>query len=238
MMSNLSSTTEFDKYAKDYDLALAEGLSISGEDKNYFARGRIAWLANCLRQLGEEPRSALDFGCGTGCATRYLFDLIGVESVLGLDVSERSLDMARRNCGSEQTQFLLFNQYQPSEQIDLVYCNGVFHHIPVSARVNAVNYIYRLLRAGGLFAFWENNPWNPGTRYVMSRIPFDRDAVTMTAPETRRLLKGCHFQVLRTDFLFIFPRALSWCRRVEPLFAHLPLGAQYLVLCRKTLGGS
>ena len=32
----------FDKYADDYDAALAEGLSVSGEDKDYFARGRVA----------------------------------------------------------------------------------------------------------------------------------------------------------------------------------------------------
>jgi hypothetical protein len=43
MKNNPSSTAEFDKYAADYDCALAEGLSISGEDKHYFAQGRIAW---------------------------------------------------------------------------------------------------------------------------------------------------------------------------------------------------
>jgi SAM-dependent methyltransferase len=233
MKNNPSATTEFDKYAADYELALAEGLSISGEDKNYFARGRIAWLASCLRQLVEEPRAALDFGCGTGSATPYLFDLIGVESVIGLDVSSKSLDVAKRTYGSACTQFLLFNQYLTSERIDLAFCNGVFHHIPPSGRAAVVDYIYRLLRPGGLFALWENNPWNPGTRYVMSRIPFDRDATTLTAPETRRLLRAGGFEILRTDFLFIFPRVLSWLRCVEPLIAQLPLGAQYQVLCRK-----
>jgi SAM-dependent methyltransferase len=232
-MNEPSTTTEFDKYAADYELALAEGLSISGEDKNYFAQGRIAWLASCLRQLVEKPRSALDFGCGTGSAAPYFFDLIGVESVIGLDVSAKSLDVAKRTYGSERAQFFLFNQYQSSEQIDLAFCNGVFHHIPVSGRAAVVDYIYRLLRPGGLFALWENNPWNPGTRYVMSRIPFDRDAITLTAPETRCLLRAGRFEILRTDFLFIFPRMLSWFRCVEPFVAQLPLGAQYQVLCRK-----
>jgi SAM-dependent methyltransferase len=224
MKNNPSSMTEFDNYAADYEHALAEGLAVSGEDKNYFARGRIAWLASCLRELPEKPRSALDFGCGTGSTTPYLFDLIGVESVLGLDISAKSLDVAQRTCGSERTQFLLFNQYQPSERIDLVYCNGVFHHIPLRGRAAVVNYIYRLLRPGGLFSLWENNPWNPGTRYVMSRIPFDRDAITLTPPEARCLLRASRFEILRTDFLFIFPRVLSWFRCVEPLVARLPLG--------------
>ena len=37
------------------------------------------------------------------------------------------------------------------------------------------------LRPGGVFALWENNPWNPGTRLVMRRIPFDRNAVLLSA---------------------------------------------------------
>src|SRR5262249_17050486 len=44
---------EFDAYATDYDAALAPGLAVSGEDKMYFVHGRLAWLAACLRQLGE-----------------------------------------------------------------------------------------------------------------------------------------------------------------------------------------
>ena len=112
-------------------------------------------------------------------------------------------------------QFLLFDDYQPNERIDLVFCNGVFHHIPPDQRAAVVDYIYRTVRPGGMFALWENNPWNPGTRYVMSRISFDRDAITLTAPETRRLLISGGFEILRTDFLFIFPRLLSWFRRAD-----------------------
>jgi hypothetical protein len=115
----------------------------------------------------------------------------------------------------------------------LAYCNGVFHHIPVSKRNEVVRYIARTLRPGGLFALWENNPWNPGTRYVMSRIPFDRDAVTLTAPETRRLLTDGGFEIIMTNFLFVFPRLLGWLRWMEPFMSGLPVGAQYLVLCRK-----
>jgi hypothetical protein len=64
---------EFDVYAADYDAALAQGLAVSGEDKMYFARGRLPWLAACLRQLGEQPAAVTDYGCGTGSATPVLF---------------------------------------------------------------------------------------------------------------------------------------------------------------------
>ena len=95
--------------------------------------------------------------------------------------------------------------------------------------------VFRRLRPGGLFALWENNPWNPGTRYVMSRIPFDRDAVPLAPPEARRLVRACGFEVLRTDFLFLFPRALRLMRPLEARLSRLPLGAQYQVLCRRPL---
>jgi len=233
MIDNRLAGAEFDGYASHYDDDLAQGISVSGEDKMYFARGRIAWMAHCIRRLNEHPCSALDFGCGTGSAIPFLFDLIRVKHVVGVDVSSQSLDVAKQLDRSGRAQFLLFNEYHPGEHVDLAFCNGVFHHIPPDKRAAALAYVYRSLRPGGLFAFWENNPWNPGARYVMSRIPFDRDAITLTPIEAGRLLRGGGFDVLQTDFAFIFPRALSWLRGLEPLVSRLPLGAQYQVLCRK-----
>ncbi|MSU20094.1 MAG: class I SAM-dependent methyltransferase [Pedosphaera sp.] len=223
----------FDEYAAAYDEALAQGLSVSGEDKSFFAKGRIAWLTDSLREIAVQPASVLDFGCGTGSATPFLFDLMKISSLVGVDISARSLEEARRVHGSTRSTFFLFNQYEPTQATDLAFCNGVFHHIPLKERAGAVDYVYRSLRPGGLFAFWENNPWNPGTRYVMSRIPFDRDAITLTPPESRALLRKGGFEVLRTDFIFIFPKMLSWFRGLEPLVARWPFGAQYQVLCRK-----
>src|SRR5262249_33285054 len=45
----------FDGYAQNYDAALNQGLAVSGEDKGFFARGRIAWLARCLDLLQFRP---------------------------------------------------------------------------------------------------------------------------------------------------------------------------------------
>jgi SAM-dependent methyltransferase len=223
----------FDQYAVDYDAALNQGISVSGEDKVYFARGRMAWLARCLRRLNEHPRQAIDFGCGIGSSTPFLFDLVGITNLIGVDVSSESLGVAAELYGALQAHFLPFEDYDPSEQLDLAFCNGVFHHIAPDDRAGAVEYIWRSLRPGGLFSFWENNPWNPGTRYVMRRIPFDRDAITLSAPEARRLLSVGGFEILRTDYLFIFPASLSWMRFIEPVVTRLPLGAQYQILCRK-----
>ena len=224
----------FDAYANEYDVALMRGVSVSGESKEYFARGRALWLAQCLKKLDERPQSIVDFGCGTGSATPFLLEIPGVKSLLGLDISQGLIEVARRQHSSESARFLKLSEYTPTAQMDAVYCNGVFHHIPLGERAQALRFIYETLRPGGLFALWENNPWNPGTRLVMSRIPFDRDAITLTSSEARRILVDNGFVILGTHFQFIFPKMLRWLRPLERAVAGLPFGAQYQILCRKS----
>lgn len=223
----------FDNYADDYDAALAEGISVSGEDKDYFARRRIEWLRDRLGGREIAPRQIMDYGCGTGSSAPHLLKLFGVCSIVGTDQSAKSLDIARKRFQSDCVRFTAIDDCPPPASFDLVFCNGVFHHIPPARRDAAVGYVFSSLRPGGIFAFWENNPWNPGTRYVMSRIPFDRDASPLSASAAKQLLRSGGFEILRTDFLFIFPKILRGLRWIEPHCSRLPIGAQYQVLCRK-----
>jgi len=228
----MNAPVQFDNFAEDYDDALNQGLLVTGESKEYFARERILWLSRCLRRLSFKPKQVLDYGCGTGSAVRHIFELLEPEAIIGVDTSEKSLDVARRTQTGQCT-FLLNGEFQPNGNIHLAYCNGVFHHIPPSARAAEIQYVHRSLCPGGIFAFWENNPWNPGTRYVMSRIPFDRDAITITPLEARTLLRSSGFSILRVDSIFYFPSWLKPLRVLESLLSSLPLGGQYQVLCRK-----
>ena len=231
----MSGPPEFDQFADNYDETLNQALAASGESKEFFARGRVEWLAQCLKERRFPVRSVLDYGCGTGDTTALLRNTFKCESAVGLDVSERSLERAARDHGSAQCRFLTFPNYTPDGTVDVVYCNGVFHHIPVGERFPAVQFIIRCLRPGGIFALWENNPWNLGTRYVMFRCDFDKDAVKITPPAAARLLRKGGFEVLRTDFNFFFPRFLRALRPMEPALTRIPLGAQYQVLaCKPT----
>src|SRR5437867_2432000 len=229
----MSSATDFDQFAEDYDALLEQGLSSTGEGKDYFARGRVLWLRRCLERRRIRPRMVMDFGCGTGSAIPYLLELLGAESVVGADVSQKSLKVARAANGSERVAWIVLGRDPEPEGIDLAFCNGVFHHIPPRERAAVVRYLFRALRPGGIFALWENNPWNPGTRYLMSRSPLDARAVPLAPPEARRMLAGQGFEVLQTDFLFIFPRGLAFLRRLEPPLCRLPLGGQYQVLAQR-----
>jgi SAM-dependent methyltransferase len=223
----------FDEYAVAYEGALANAIAPSGESREYFAEGRVAWLNRCLVECGEKPRALLDFGCGDGATTPLLLAALRADSAIGIDVSAKSLAIARKNHATTQIRFESIDEFQTSGRMDLAYCNGVFHHIAPAHRAEALHLVSRALRVGGLFSFWENNPWSLATRYVMSRCAFDRDAITLTPPEARRLLSSGGFDILRTDFRFIFPRMLKAFRKIEDLVYGLPFGTQYQILCRK-----
>lgn len=223
----------FDEFADEYVEALERGLSVSGESSDYFASGRVAWLAKRLARLGLGPRTVMDFGCGVGGAVPHLHAAFAPERIVCVDTSRASLERARQLHAGLSAEFVHPDDYTPAGSCDLVFTNGVFHHIEPSRRALALDYVRRSLRPGGVFALWENNPWNPGTRLVMSRIPFDRDAVLVWPREARRLVRAAELKWLSTDFVFYFPRALRALRRIEPSLCKLPLGAQYLVLSRK-----
>jgi len=220
------------------DADLQQGLRLSGEDKQHFARRRIEHLGRCLGQARARVQRVLDFGCGAGESCPLLLELPGARRVVGVDASPRLVARARaldraRGADPERLSYMHSDEQPPDGSFDLVYCNGVFHHIDPAERPAALRYIRGCLRPGGLLALWENNPWNLGAQLVMRRIPFDRDARPIAPLAAWRLVRRCGLAPLRFDALFIFPRALAWLRPLERLVQRLPLGAQYQLLCRR-----
>jgi hypothetical protein len=57
----------------------------------------------------------------------------------------------------------------------------------------------------------------------------------LSVREARQLLLDAGFEIVRSDFLFIFPAVLSWLRFLERPLSKLPIGAQYQVLARRPL---
>ena len=231
LFSGLSDETAFDQYAASYDEDLARGLAVSGEDRAFFARGRVAWLQRCLAELGLRPKRILDFGCGDGETTALLADCFATSRVVGADISEPLLSRARR--AHPGLSFEHVSAVPAEAAFELAFLNGVFHHIADAEQPSSARYLRDRLAPGGVLSFWENNPWSPAARYVMSRIAFDRDAVMLWPRQARGLLLGAGLELVRTDFLFVFPRFLRVLRPLESNLARLPLGAQYQVLGRR-----
>ncbi len=217
-------------FTDEYEAMLNQGIRLSGESMLFFLEGRLKLLRERTRNWAPMSR-ILDFGCGLGHASKRLHELFPGAEVTGVDTSVKALDAARERNGEPGIHFRTLRDLESdTTHYDLCYVNGVFHHIPPADRPGALALIHGRLRRNGALALFENNPWNFGTRMVMARIPFDRDAQTLSPVCTAGLLRESGFEIARTDSLFFFPRSLKAMRVAEPMLGWTRLGAQYLVL--------
>ncbi len=215
---------------QNYDEVLGKGLRLSGESREFFIDGRVRDLADRM-PAGFRPRRILDFGCGTGETCGALARFFPDADIVGVDVAEKPLELARKAARSDRIRFSRWGGGEALGVFDLCYVNGVFHHIEPGQRNDILRAIRERLAPGAYLSFFENNPWNPGTRMVMRRIEFDRGSIPLSHVSAHELLRGAGFLTpYPTRFLFYFPRILSGLRVFEPALARLPLGAQYHIL--------
>ncbi|MEI6433967.1 MAG: class I SAM-dependent methyltransferase [Bacteroidota bacterium] len=218
--------------SQEYETMLNQGIKISGEAKEYFIRGRIEDLIKILPK-DSGINKILDYGCGIGNTAPILREYFKEAEIIGTDLSSEALKYASDLHGLLNVKFIRLNEV-PLNHFDLVYVNGVFHHIEPHNRVEALKGIHSFLKPHGLFSFFENNPWNLGTRIIMSKIPFDADAHLINPLKAGQLLTQCGFRrATSTRYLFYFPRILSFLRFIEKHLSNVPLGAQYHILSVK-----
>jgi len=224
-------TEELFDLSDEYEAMLNQGIRLSGESMFFFLEGRLNLLQEQMRARGRPVSRVLDFGCGLGYSSLRLREMFALAEITGVDTSAKVLEAARQRNGGTGVRFMTLGELQDhAGGYDLCYVNGVFHHIPPPERPGALRLIHRVLRPGGILALFENNPWNFGARMVMARIPFDRDAHMLSPLLTKRLLRAEGFDILHTESLFFFPRALKVLRTLERSLGRTRLGAQYLVL--------
>lgn len=233
MVPTTAAQPEFDEFAADYHAALNQGLRFTGEQADYFAEKRCQWTAQKAQAAGLQVKRILDFGCGTGTATRFLLKAFPGAEVTGCDPSAASLEVARADHAGLPSTFILPEDLPGQAPFDLAYCNGVFHHIPPQDRAAAAHSVQAALKPGGCFAFWENNPWNPMVWWIMSRVPFDRDAIMLWPGEASDLLAAAGLSPAEARYLFVFPSALAFLRPLEAMLTPLPTGGQYVVWAAK-----
>jgi len=225
--------SEFDEVSPNYEEVLSRGISLSGENSDYFARNRVDHTAKLHVGIDAKSETIMDYGCGTGGSVRYLLDAFTPQKLIAVDISEKSLCILKTRHNTQQVITQSPPSLKPDSNCHLCFCNGVFHHILPKDRQHTAKIIYDSLQSGGYFYFWENNPWNPATHWVMSRIPFDRNAIKIFPHQAVKLLQKVGFKVKLIHYLFIFPKFLSFLRPMEKILRRFPLGCQYLVLAQK-----
>jgi SAM-dependent methyltransferase len=103
------------------------------------------------------PRRAVDFGCGVGRLTIPLAR--ACRDVVGVDISQRMLDEARKNCDalgarnvSLVTSAEFFARPAGESDIDFVHSYIVFQHIPPRAGLWMAEFLVNRLVPGGIGA--------------------------------------------------------------------------------------
>lgn len=131
---------------------------------------RWNWLAAYSFCTGQKPPRQdvriLDAGCGTGVGTEYLVHLNPQASVVGIDLSEGALEVARERCrrsGADRVEFHHLSLYDADKlegEFDLINCVGVLHHLPDPIR--GIQSLAAKLAPGGLmhiFVYAELGRW-------------------------------------------------------------------------------
>jgi SAM-dependent methyltransferase len=220
---------EFDRYTDDYNVMLDESLAPLGGFDDYYLHRKVALLENSVQKA--DVRSVLDFGCGLGGTTLMLQKAFTDARVVGVDISEKSIEQAKLHSPGIEFGCISDDVFMAScsGTFDLVYVANVFHHVPLIERTIVMSTMKSMLAPNGKVFFFEHNPYNPITKWVVSRCEFDRDAILLTPRESRSLFERSGFNVDRTMYLLFFPHLLRFLSKIESSLKWLPLGAQYCV---------
>lgn len=125
---------------------------------------RWNWVAAYNFCTGRKPQREdvriLDAGCGTGVGTEYLILLNPQAEVVGIDLSEKALEIAQQRCQKSGVaanhqapisfhHLNLEEAHQLSGEFDLINCVGVLHHLPDP--IAGIKALAQKLAPGGIF---------------------------------------------------------------------------------------
>ncbi len=125
---------------------------------------RWNWVAAYNFCTGKKPSREkiriLDAGCGTGVGTEYLILLNPQAEIVGVDISEKALEIAQKRCqqsgvASNHNYPISFHHLPLEEaaniagEFDLINCVGVLHHLPDP--IAGIKALSNKLAPGGIF---------------------------------------------------------------------------------------
>lgn len=230
--------SEFDKFAEEYRALHTANIRLSGENPDFFAAYKVRDVYQALLKQGGPITglTILDFGGGIGTSIPYFRKYFPDANLVCLDVSRRSLEIARQKFYG-MAQLLLFDGVTVplcKESIDLIFAACAFHHIDQSAHIPLITQFYRILKDGGRFFVFEHNPFNPLTLHAVKTCPFDENACLINGSSMREKLTSTGFARVHLRYRIFFPRILAMLRPLEKYLTGIPFGAQYYVLGHKS----
>ena len=211
-------------------------------ERRYFVEPHVRDFADFAAWSG---RRVLEIGCGIG-TDGVQFARAGA-NYTGVDVSEVSLDLARRAFAAFGLPATLIranaetiDEVLPAGAFDLVYAFGVIHHTPSPRDVVAA--VRRVIRQHGVFKLmvYARESW----KSFMIEAGLDQPeaqaacpiALTYARAEIPALLAGFHVEALEQDhiFPFVLDKYLRYEYEVLPWIRAMP--PEMFAVMRKRLG--
>lgn len=221
--------TQFDAYASDYEDLLRDPIreKFAGSSRFFFER-KLDVVRQFFERRGIDTRTLtwLDVGCGQGEMLRL--GQMHFNSAVGCDVSKGMLQSCSDLDVRRQTslQEIPFND----NEIDFVTVVCVYHHVPEGLRPSFTAEILRVLKPGGIFCIIEHNPFNPVTRFIVSRTPVDADAHLLGPRAAAHLMSVAGAKFLETRYFLWFPQQIrKYTGALENHLSAIPLGGQYAI---------
>ena len=219
----------FDSYKDRYNGAVDEAVAFTGLSADFFTQVKASCIMDIVNAYpGGGALCALDIGCGIGNYHGLLKQRFA--RLAGVDVSSDCLETARsRHPDVDYRSYDGGVLPYPDASFDVAFTICVIHHVPPVQWGLFAAEMRRILKPGGLALVFEHNPRNPLTMRAVNSCTFDADAVLLRAEETERLLQRAGFRDVHSRFILTVPPANGLLRRLDRLFARLPLGGQYYV---------
>ena len=225
---------DFDEYASSYREIHSDNIRLTGADSFYFAELKVRLLIKPEKNI---PLKVLDVGCGDGATEVYFKKYFPAWQVTAIDVSVKSVEEAK-NKNIEGTIFKVYdgkNIDAAEEEFDVVFMAGVLHHMNFSLHDGLLKEIKRVLKKQGRFYLFEQNPFNPFTRYLVNTCEFDKDARLLKSNYTRGILMKQDFKIQKKEYIIFFPRKWFFLKMIflEKYLRWLSVGAQYYFVSKK-----
>lgn len=219
----------FDSYKDRYDSTVDAAVAFTGLPAGFFTQVKAGYIMDIVNaHHGGGALSALDIGCGIGSYHGLLKQRFA--HLAGVDISGDCLETARsRHPDVDYRSYDGGVLPYPDASFDVAFTICVIHHVPRAHWNVFAAEMRRILKPGGLALVFEHNPRNPLTMRAVNSCPFDADAVLLRAEDAERLMQRAGFRDVQSRFILTIPAANGVLRRLDRLFARLPLGGQYYV---------
>ena len=134
--------------------------------------------------LAFNPTSIFDLGCGPGNGTELLAAAFPSATIVGLDLSDNMLAVARTRVAIAQFVKQDIESWRPVEKVDLIFANAALHFVP-----NHHEFMVRLvsfLHEGGRLAVQMPNNIQELSHALMRMVAADgRDALMSCSIRSR-----------------------------------------------------